>query len=198
MNPVELGKRYDRLAQWWQEQHKDSQYGLPALERALAFAADGGNALDVGCGCGGRMIRTLQRRGFAVTGIDVSENMVELARRNHPDEHFIATDAGEWQTPEKFDFILAWDSIFHLPLLRQRPVIDKLCGWLKPDGVIMYSFGNAVGEHTDTWRDDTFYYSSIGVVGNLAALIENRMTVMHLELDQYPESHAFVIARNTL
>jgi 2-polyprenyl-3-methyl-5-hydroxy-6-metoxy-1,4-benzoquinol methylase len=195
LNPKDIGKKYDRIAQWWDEKHRNSVYGVTPVERALKFVPGGRSALDVGCGAGGRIVRTLQSSGFIVTGIDVSEAMVDLAIGNHPDASFYVQDICTWQPDHKYDFIVAWDSIFHLPLDMHRPVLDKLCNMLETSGILIYTFGNAIGEHTDTWQEDEFYYSSIGINGNLAALIDNGLTIMHLELDQFPERHVYVIAQ---
>ncbi len=197
MKPEETGKKYDRIARWWHDRHHDSRYGVEQVEKALRFAPGGGAALDVGCGAGGRIVRLLQDHGFTVTGIDVSEEMIRLAKRNHPDVSFHVQDICTWETESRFDFIVAWDSIFHLPLESQLPVIYKLCKLLAHNGVLLYTFGNAFGEHTDTWRGDRFYYSSIGINENLKGLMQNGLTIMHLELDQYPEKHVFVIAIKT-
>ena len=194
MKPNELGKKYDKIAQWWHDQHHDSKYGLAQLEKALNFSVNGGSALDVGCGVGGRLIRKIQASGFSVTGIDVSAEMIRLARRNHSEVSFYVRDICTWDTENKFDLIIAWDSIFHLPLQMQHPVIDKLCNLLAENGVLIYTFGNAVGEHTDTWHDDRFYYSSIGINANLISLIRNGLSIVHLELDQFPQNHVYVIA----
>jgi 2-polyprenyl-3-methyl-5-hydroxy-6-metoxy-1,4-benzoquinol methylase len=197
MKPKELGEKYDKIAQWWHEQHQDSRYGMVQLDMALRFVPDGKLALDVGCGAGGRIVRKLQEQGFTVTGMDVSEEMIQLALRNHPETSFLVQDICTWETDNKYDFIIAWDSIFHLPLHMHRPVINKLCNLLEINGVLVYTFGNATGEHTDTWHGDEFYYSSIGINGNLEALINNGLTVKHLELDQFPEKHVYVIAQKS-
>jgi len=194
MNPSELGRKYDKIAGWWHERHDRSTYGMSQLERALGFCPAGRQALDVGCGCGGRMIRRLQQAGFAVTGIDVSAEMLRIARRNHPDATFEQQDITDWHSERGFDLIVAWDSIFHLPLAQQRPVLDKLAGQLAAGGILLYSFGDAFGEHTDRWHDDDFYYSSIGIDGNLNALLGNGLKLLHFELDQYPQKHAVIIA----
>jgi len=52
-----------------------------------------------------------------------------------------------------------------------------------------------VGEHTDQWHNDTFYYSSIGINDNIQVLMDNGLSIMHLELDQYPLKHVYVIAK---
>ncbi|SEM84736.1 class I SAM-dependent DNA methyltransferase [Nitrosomonas marina] len=194
MEPSELGTKYDKIAQWWHDQHVRSAYGVNQFERAVEFTSGGGKALDVGCGAGGRFVRILQDRGFSVTGLDVSQEMVKLASSNHPEHHFMHQDICSWETEEKFNFIVAWDSIFHLPFVMQKPVISKLCQLLAKDGVLIYTFGNAQGEHTDQWHNDTFYYSSIGINENMQLLINNGLSIMHLELDQYPEKHVYTIA----
>ncbi|MGE4267855.1 MAG: class I SAM-dependent methyltransferase [Deferribacterales bacterium] len=191
--PEKTGRNYDKIAHWWQEQHRDSQYGISALKKTLAMCG-GNKALDIGCGAGGRFIHAMQAAGFAVTGVDISAKMIELAKENHPEHTFFHDDICKWQSDIKFDLITAWDSIFHLPLNMHESVIDKLCGLLKPEGVLMYTFGDAVGEHTDTWHDEQYYYSSIGIEGNLNLLMKCGVTPVHLELDQYPQTHVCVIA----
>ncbi|MDC8831022.1 class I SAM-dependent methyltransferase [Alteromonas gilva] len=194
MEPSELGSKYDKIAQWWHEQHFESCYGVRQFEQAVALSAKAGKALDVGCGAGGRFVRILEQHGFTITGVDVSKNMVELAGKNHPEHKFIHHDICTWQTEERFDFIVAWDSIFHLPLTRQKTVVSKLCQLLTKGGILIYTFGNAQGEHRDHWCGDTFYYSSIGINNNLQLLIDNGLSVLHLELDQYPQTHVYTVA----
>lgn len=194
MEPSVLGTKYDKIAQWWHDRHLDSAYGVTQFEKAVDFASGGGKALDVGCGAGGRFIRILQNNSFTVTGLDVSKEMINLASKNHPEQRFLHQDICTWETDEKFDFIVAWDSIFHLPYEMQKPVVSQLCKLLAKNGILVYTFGNAQGEHTDQWHNDTFYYSSIGINENMQLLISNGLSVLHLELDQYPENHVYTIA----
>jgi len=195
MKPSTLGTKYDKIAQWWHDQHIESSYGVSQFERAVRYTASAGKALDVGSGAGGRFVNILQNRGFSVTGLDISKEMVKLASNNHPEHKFMHQDICSWETEEKFDFIVAWDSIFHLPLVMQKPVVSKLCQFLAKGGVLIYTFGNAEGEHTDQWHNDTFYYSSIGINENVELLINKGLSILHLELDQYPENHVYVIAK---
>ena len=194
MEPSVLGTKYDKIAKWWYDQHNESSYGVNQFERAIGFTASGGKALDVGCGAGGRFVRILQDRGFSVIGLDVSEEMVKLASKNHPEHKFLHQDICSWETEEEFDFIVTWDSIFHLPFNMQIPVVSKLCKYLAKGGILIYTFGNAEGERTDQWHNDTFYYSSIGINENIQLLINNGLSILHLELDQYPEKHVYTIA----
>lgn len=194
MEPATLGTKYDKIAQWWHDQHFNSSYGVTQFEKAVGFAAGGGKALDIGCGVGGRFVRILQDKNFSITGIDVSAEMIRLASVNHPQHKFFNQDVCTWEIDEQFNFIVAWDSLFHLPFDKQAPIISKVCRLLAKGGVLIYTFGNANGEHTDQWHNDTFYYSSIGINENMQLLIDNGLSVLHLELDQYPERHVYTIA----
>jgi len=193
MEPLVLGTKYDKIAKWWSECHFNSEYGVKQFEKALNFAPKSGNALDVGCGAGGRFVRILQNHGFRITGIDVSKEMIKLAKQHHPNEEFYVQDICRWETDQNFEFIIAWDSIFHLPFAMQEPVVTKLCNLLVKGGLLIYTFGDAYGEHDDHWHNDTFHYSSIGIDGNLRILAKNGVTCKHLELDQWPQNHIFVI-----
>ncbi len=194
MDPKETGAKYDKIAHWWQQQHLDSNYGLSQLRRTLGFSSDQKTALDVGCGAGGRFIRHLGAEGFDVTGLDVSANMIVLAKEQHPSHEFIHEDICSWQSDKHFDVIVAWDSLFHLPIEQHIPVLKKLCSLLNPSAVLMYTLGDDVGWHKDNWRDDEFYYSSIGVAENIKCLLAQGMALKHLELDQHPEKHVVIIA----
>ena len=40
--PPDIGQQYDAIAEWWQDYHQDSDYGVAALERALALLLKAG------------------------------------------------------------------------------------------------------------------------------------------------------------
>lgn len=192
-----IGAQYDEIAPWWNDYHQKSDYGVAALTQALSFTSESGDALDVGCGSGGRLIRKMVSHGLNLTGVDASAKMIELARKNHPKQDFVHSDIQTWETEVRFDFILAWDSLFHLPLEAQRPVLEKLCKYLRPNGVLLHSFGLPSGEHIDEWREQIFHYSSMGTAANLDVLRESGLSLRHLERDQYPENHIISIAVKT-
>lgn len=190
-----LGELYNKISRNWDEELKDSHYGLDQLEVALKFIEKKEKALDVGCGSGGRFIYRLLKEGFQVTGIDISSEMIQLAKMKHPECNFIHENILNWNSEEKFDLILAWDSLFHLPLNEHENVLKKLCNSLNTNGIIFYTLGDAVGEHYSDWHKEKFYYSSIGINENLKVLMENNCECKHLELDQFPQNHVFLIAK---
>lgn len=195
MQPSKLGEKYNKISKIYQNELVDSEYGLKQIERAISYSEKSGLALDVGCGPGGRVTEKLISAGFKVHGLDVSTSMIALAKETHPQCSFEVTDICQFESFKKYNLIVAWDSIFHLPLDSQKSVLLKLSNLLKKNGILIYTFGDAEGEHTDTWHEDTFYYSSIGINNNIQTLIDAGLSVMHLELDQYPQKHVYTIAR---
>jgi SAM-dependent methyltransferase len=72
--------RYDGLAEWYDREFDPEPVGGPQHEAVVRLLGDGpGTLLDVGCGTGARTA-PLAERQWDVTGVDVSEDMLRLAR----------------------------------------------------------------------------------------------------------------------
>lgn len=197
MNPDETATRYDQIAQWWQTQHQDSTYGITALERAIQFIPQRRYALDVGCGSSDRFIKVFSKHGFQAEGLDISSKMIHLARQLHPDINFYQADICCWTPAHPYSLISAWDSTFHLPLNQQEPVTRKLCNALEPNGVLLFTCGggHASSEIAGSFQGQNFEYSTLGIEAFLQILAEQHCTCRHLEYDQYPERHVYLIAQ---
>ncbi|MEM7772815.1 MAG: class I SAM-dependent methyltransferase [Cyanobacteria bacterium P01_A01_bin.37] len=197
MKPSEIGQAYNQIPHLWENEDFNRNNGIKQHEKAIAFIGNRGKALDVGCGCTGRFIDLLLSTGFDPEGIDVSEEMVKLARQRHPAIKFYQKDICEWDVPHKYDFITAWDSIWHIPLNQQRIVLTKLISSLNANGVFIFSCGGTdnEGEHKNNYMGPDIYYSSLGINGFLKLFIELDCTCRHLEYDQYPELHTYFIVQ---
>ncbi|HEX5733992.1 MAG TPA: class I SAM-dependent methyltransferase [Blastocatellia bacterium] len=193
MKPTDTGNLYNRISSWWDDQQGQSKTGIHFVRKALTLSANKGNALDVGCGSGGRILSALLDAGFQVTGIDVSEAMLEFARKRHPDSGFIHADICEWEPHERYDVIIAWDSIFHVPYFEQRRVIVKLCDALASGGVILFTAGGIDGEITGQMCGQDFYYSSLAEEEYLRLMKEKGCKCILMERDQHPEEHVVFI-----
>ena len=196
MRPVEIGQSYDTIAHLWREPHIQS-IGMSQLDRALKFTTARQYALDIGCGCSGRLIDVLITHGYQVEGVDVSERMIALAKERHPNVALHHADICQWNLPRRYDFILAWDSIWHLPLEEQTAVMEKICGGLTQHGVCLFSMGglDEPGEKVDSCMGPPMYYSTLGIPKTLELLTRCGCVCRHLEFDQYPEQHLYIIAQ---
>ncbi len=195
MNPHDIGKAYNQITHLWESEGFNRNNGIDQHRRAIAFVKNRGKALDVGCGCTGLFIDLLLSEDFSPEGIDISEKMITLAEKRHPEIKFLQQDICEWDIPEKYDFITAWDSIWHIPLNQQDKVLRKLVSCLNTNGVLIFSCGgiDEEGEHTDDFMGPEVYYSSLGINGFQNLFISLGCICRHLEYDQYPELHAYLI-----
>jgi SAM-dependent methyltransferase len=196
MEPEQTGRHYDELADIWQQPHLQTN-GIAQVERAIRFTKNRGPALDIGCGSSGRFIELLLKEGFEPEGIDVSSRMLALARARHPAVSFQQADIAKWDFPKKYDIILGWDCLWHLPLERQEPVLSKICEGLNSKGVFIFSTGgiDGPGEKSDSFMGPRMDYSALGIPKTLELLTKFGCVCRHLEYDQYPEEHLFLIAQ---
>lgn len=89
---TEIGAYYDRLVRKYGHDHRSADYGRPESQ-TIKFAVlsdvlpmDGLSVLDVGCGFADYSKYLGERfRDVRYTGIDISKEMVQEARRAHPD-----------------------------------------------------------------------------------------------------------------
>lgn len=103
---------YDRLAaerdRWYQ---KNSYYHGTVERRLTALIPPGSSVLELGCGTGNLLSALKPSRGL---GLDISAEMVRLARTKFPDLQFEVADAEAFHLDEKFDFVVASDLIGEL------------------------------------------------------------------------------------
>jgi predicted TPR repeat methyltransferase len=195
MKPSDIAQAYDTITHLWESEQFNMNNGIEQHNRAVSFVEKRGLALDVGCGCTGRFIDLLQGHGFTAQGVDLSTAMLDLAKDKHPDVEFFNEDICEWTPPKKYDFITAWDSIWHIPLEQQECVLTKLVSALNSNGVLIFSCGGTreEGDHTDSTMGPEVYYSTLGTKGFLKLFLGLDCLVRHLEYDQYPEIHTYFI-----
>jgi len=91
---------------------------LPAI---IAEHVKGIKALDFGCGTG-RSTRFLHNLGYAVIGVDIAQDMVELARQKDPGGQYLLVkdgDLGSWQD-KSFDLVLSVFTFDNIPTMQKK------------------------------------------------------------------------------
>ena len=199
MTPEEVGKSYDQIADLWSSSTFDSSNGIGPLKKAITFIKDRKWALDVGCGCNGRFFDLLLAESFQAEGLDVSAEMVRRARERHPQIRFHHSDFTRWTFPRSYDLIIAWDSLWHLPLSDQEDALIKLCDGLSDNGVLLLSMGglNSASETRNTHMGVPLSYSTLGIPKTRKVIAENGCICRYEEFDQAPETHFYFIAQRT-
>lgn len=197
MNPEDVANSYDLIAHRWHGDRFARDNGIAPHEKAVAFTELRGPALDIGCGGSGRLIDMLLNHGFSAEGLDISGRMLELARSRHPSTIFHQADICQWEFPHSYDFISAWDSIWHVPLQLQERVLQKILSGLALGGVAIFSIGGTEdpSETKDSYMGPPMYHSTLGISRTLEVVARAGSICRHLEYDQYPELHVYIICQ---
>lgn len=105
------------------------------MQRYLPARAEGLRLLDVGCGTG-HHLAVLRARGFDVTGVDGSAEMLQHAQAHNPGITFRQADVEALPFDDaSFDFVVCIEVLRYLP--DSLPCLRELARVLKPGGVCL-------------------------------------------------------------
>jgi SAM-dependent methyltransferase len=147
-NLVEKG--YDRVAAVYNT-NRHSGTCRDGLEDFASRLSENANVLDAGCGTG-YASRFLDQRGFSVTGIDISNRMLDFARKKVPGATFLKMDMKDMDLRgDLFDGIVSLYAIIHVDRKFHREILSKFYEGLKPSGflLLLTGWGDYVGTEDD-------------------------------------------------
>lgn len=117
-----------------------------ALFAELVHAAGGGPVADVGCGPG-YVTDHLHGLGVDAFGIDISPEMIAIARRDYPDLRFeVGTMTDLDLADDSVAGLLAFWSVIHVPDHAMPGVFEQFRRVLRPGGPLLVGFH--VGDET--------------------------------------------------
>ncbi len=197
MTPQLTANSYDKLASHWNGAEFNRTNGIAQHRRAIRFTSKREIAIDVGCGSSGRIIDLLISEGFKTEGLDISPEMIRMAKQRHPKVLFHLADICNWVLPGKYDFVSAWDSIWHAPLEDHESVLRKLCEGLNQGGVLIFTSGGVdrPGDVTNPFLGEPLYHGALGIPRLLEIVAQQGCICRHLEYDQCPELHLYLIVQ---
>jgi len=144
---------------------------LPAI---IAQNITGKKALDFGCGTG-RSTRFLRKLGFAVTGVDISEEMLRSARATDPagDYRLVPGDDFHALVAGTFDLVLSAFTFDNIPAATKPRIFADLANLLAPNGAIV-SVVSAPEIYTHEWSS----FSTKDFPENAAARSGDRVRII--------------------
>lgn len=165
---------YDAIAPFYDSEHAHFSEDLD-LYSNFAEACGGGKILELACGSG-RALLPLAREGYALTGVDTSASMLELARQRLQEEELTARctlvqqDMCKLQLGQKFRLaFIALGSFAHIiTRTQQQQALAAVRAHLSPGGTFIVDISNADARyledlggqmlHQGTWsREDGSY-----------------------------------------
>jgi ubiquinone/menaquinone biosynthesis C-methylase UbiE len=119
--------------------------------RWLAMVLDtlepGSDVLDLGCGSGVPADVEIAKL-HDLTGVDISEEQIRLARENVPKGRFLCGDASALTlAPDSFDAVISFYTLEHIPRVEHAELLRKIHRWLRPGGHLLMSM--EAGDYDD-------------------------------------------------
>lgn len=143
------------------------------LDFYLSYAKKGEKILEPLCGSG-RFLVPFMRRGFDISGIDSSEEMLGKLREKAPDARVELSDIETYGSRERYDYIYISSGSVSLftDLAVCKRILKKMRGMLSAEGRLVF----AVDTTADRCPEDSDYKTAISVktAKGLDLILKNR------------------------
>jgi 2-polyprenyl-6-hydroxyphenyl methylase / 3-demethylubiquinone-9 3-methyltransferase len=146
VHPQEINKFGSMAERWWDSQgefktlHDINPLRLEFIQRYVSLNSQ--RIVDVGCG-GGILTEALARLGADATGIDLSEDLIDVADLHGLESgitvHYQVISAEDLanQEPESFDHVTCMEMLEHVP--DPGSIINACATLVKPGGMVFFS-----------------------------------------------------------
>lgn len=119
----------------------------------LSGAGKDANVLEIGCG-DGRDAKEIVNRTSRYLGIDVSKELIRLARDYVPEGNFKIADAASFVYPKGLNVVFAFASLLHLDISEIEHVLSQVHDSLEVGGVFYISLKWATEYKQEVKRDE--------------------------------------------
>jgi len=175
MNKQDIISFFDRLApQWDADMIRDDRIISTILDNA--GVSEGKHILDVACGTGVLFDDYLSRKVASVTAIDISAEMVKLAKAKSSQVNVICGDVETVDFGRNFDAIVVYNAFPHFP--NGENLIRTLSRLLRPGGTLTIAHGMSRAA-IDRHHSGSASKVSVGLIheDTLAELFSKHLTV---------------------
>ena len=153
--PQERYQDYDPIADfyndYWGEPLK--RLAISNLDQILLKELNEGDAiLDLMCGTA-QITQELKQKGFQMTGLDASSEMLKFAKKNAPGVRFILEDARYFDLDKSFDAVTCMsDGLNHVMEYKDlKQIFTNVYKTIKPGGYFVFDM-NLEARYLDAWN----------------------------------------------
>lgn len=189
---------YNVAAKNYASEFRDQFKNEKHLAKLVEVLKPNSNILDVGCGSGKPIDSYLISKGMKVTGIDISEAQIELAKSYVPGARYEVRDMSELKDGEyQVDAVVSFFAIFHTPRANHADLLKKFKSFLKPDGYLLITMGASDWEgKEDNFCGSEMYWSHYGAEKNQELTEEAGFEIIFSEVDDAGgEKHLVILAK---
>jgi 2-polyprenyl-3-methyl-5-hydroxy-6-metoxy-1,4-benzoquinol methylase len=154
-------KNYEKIADWFDKHRSRKFFEKSYLDKVISYLQPGATILDLGCGMGEPIAQYFIEQGFDLTGIDGSSKLIGFAQQRFPSTTWMIEDMRHIKLLQKFDCLIVWHSLFHLPADDQRKMFAIFADHLMQNGMLLFTSGHEAGE---VWSDnggENLYHASL-------------------------------------
>ena len=142
---------YDKTASGWSDDYLKEKENKDIIRKFVDCFVNGGTLypriLDLGCGAGYDS-KILNELGAKTVGVDISENLIEIAKENLPNSKFFVGDISDNLTSlGKFDGVLCLATIMHIDIEKMKQTFNNIADVLNEGGLLLISAFDGVGKN---------------------------------------------------
>ena len=188
--------KYDLITNQFDNDRSKSLREKKYLDLFIKGMAPKAHILDIGCGMAEPIAKYIIEKGFKLTGVDSSQEMLSLARQRFPQVEWLYGDMRDIELTIQYDGIIAYDSFFHLIVEDQIKMLERFSHWLKRKGKLLITTGSQEGEVIDApMHGVPFSYYSMASENYVKHLEMNKFTILLSEEDQ-PRHQIWIALKN--
>lgn len=163
---------YNAIVQEYTEEFFDDKSDEKYIDQFLQ-SLEGKNVLDAGCG-NGRDCKYINQKGFKVKGIDLSKEMLVIAKKMVPKVDFEVMDITNiTYSDNSYDGIISNCSFFHIPVEELPKTLNSFSKILKPNGKLLLILQEGLGEAMieEPFRKGVYIYINYFSVKQISELL---------------------------
>jgi cyclopropane fatty-acyl-phospholipid synthase-like methyltransferase len=130
------------------------------LEKLNSLLAPSSKILDIGCGPGLPVDKYFVEHGHSVKGIDISEKMIELAKKNVAEAEYEIEDMSTLKKREyKVDAVISFYAIFHISREKHTHLLQRINTFLPKGGLLLITMGSTDWEGHEPFHGVEMHWS---------------------------------------
>ncbi|KKW13768.1 MAG: hypothetical protein A2898_01960 [Candidatus Kerfeldbacteria bacterium RIFCSPLOWO2_01_FULL_48_11] len=152
-----LKSTYEKIADDYHVDHAADTWDDDFIQIFSRMVGKGAKVLDLGCGPGIET-KKLVEKGLSVYGLDLSEKLLDIAKKDNPTVEFTQGDMRQLPYADgQFDGVFAKASLLHIKKDDIDQVLSEIRRVLRPKGIFHAAVKQGEGEKEET--EDDYGYS---------------------------------------
>ena len=190
-NEGNYNKFYDRKSS------KLTPFDKLMCDELISRLKEDSQILDLGCGTGLPYDKYFVKNKMNLTGIDISEKHIELAKKNVKTAKYLVGDFFSKDIKEKFDAIVSFFAIFHIPRTEHKKLFERINSLLKNNGYILLTLGADSMKYdvNPNFAGAPMAWSSYSVENNKKLVCRAGFEILLVVEDYRTERHLWILAK---